>query len=215
MIKAKSTNNYELTGNKYHPNMNLYERDFTILTADEELAWHDLREKEVVGNIGKFPVRRSLLRQYPKAARHFNSYFPNHYLDIVELSEKERLTTQLNGFSELLNCSEVNERKILEFINYNHGYFLVACILRNYYVHFGHHGAYLFPEFQIGKSLPDEFTTMDKSRLHFAVVAGRRNDFKEKTYRIRRKKWNDEKVLILHYDNLIDSARNIIGSTTY
>lgn len=269
--------------------MNLYERDYSTLTVEEESAWQNLKKEEIIGHLGNMPLKKNLFREYPKAARHFDSYFPNHYLDIVELSEIEPLTTKLGEFSELLDSDNVNEQQILKFINYKHGYFLVACILRSYYVRFGHHDAYLFSEFPLGtsyradyllvgrgsggwefvfielesptgkitrqdgelgevfqkglrqiedwdawldanysslketfnkhkqieKALPDEFISMDKSRLHFVVVAGRRSDFKDKTYRIQRKKFNDKGILILHYDNIIDSARKIIGTSTY
>jgi hypothetical protein len=268
--------------------MNLYERDYTTLTFEEETTWRTLKKNEVVDSIGELPIVCSLYRQYPKAARHFESIFPNHYLDIVELANREHLSTQLLEFPALLETTIVNERAILNFINRKHAYFLVASILKKYYGRFGHHDAYLFPEFQIGNSykadyllvglgsggwefvfleleapngsitlnggdlgnsfrkglkqiedwdtwldgnysslketfnkhkkketiLPEEFTTLDKSRLHFVVVAGRRKNFDENTNRIRRKKIN-EGVLILHYDNLVDSARDIIGQATY
>jgi hypothetical protein len=267
--------------------MNLYKRDYSILTADEKSEWQFLKEKEVIEGSGKLKIIRSLFRQYPKAARHFESYFPNHYLDPVELSERERLTAQLNEFSEFLNSDNVSERKILNFINHDHRYFLIASIL-NYY-HFGHHDAYLFPEFQIGntykadylivglgsggwefifieleapkgnitkqdgdtgdafrkgltqienwdtwldsnylslnetftkykkngKTLPEDFTKMDKSRFHFVIIAGRRDDFNEKTYRIQRKKLKEGSIRLLHYDNIIDCAQKIIGAVTY
>lgn len=270
--------------------MNLYKRDYSILTADEESEWERIKREDKEMNIAEFGeliIAYDSFRQFPKAARHFISYFPNHYLDIEELSEKERLTTQLDEFSKLLDSDGINERKILEFINCKHGYFLVASVLK--YYTFGHHDAYLFPEFQLGlshradyllvgkgsggwefvfveleaptgkitrkngdlgeafqkglrqiedwdtwldanytslkenfkkhknieKTLPDEFTTMDKSRIHFVVVAGRRNNFNDKTYRTQRKKFNNENILILHYDNIIDSAQNIIGMATY
>jgi len=62
--------------------------------------------------------------------------------------------------------------------------------------------------------LPDEFVYLDKSRIHYVVIAGRRSNFTDKTYRIRRD-YKRNSVLILHYDNLLDSARNIIGEITY
>jgi hypothetical protein len=268
--------------------MNLYERDYSTLTAEEELVWQSLKEEEIISNLGKFPLLRTSRRQYPKAVRHFDSYFPNHYLDIVELSETEPLTIKLDELSELLDSDKLNELQILKFINHRCGHFLVASILKQYF-RFGHHEAYLFPEFPLGtsyrvdyllvgrssggwefvfveleaptgkitrqngelgevfqkglrqiedwdawldanysslketfnkhkqieKALPDEFINLDKSRLHFVVVAGRRNDFKERTYRIQRKEFNKRGILILHYDNIIDSARNIIGTSTY
>jgi hypothetical protein len=63
--------------------------------------------------------------------------------------------------------------------------------------------------------LPDEFVTMDRSRLHFVVIAGKRNNFTNKTYEIRRKERLDTNIFLLHYDNLIDAAADVIGKNTY
>jgi hypothetical protein len=63
--------------------------------------------------------------------------------------------------------------------------------------------------------LPREFCVLDTSRIHYAIVAGRRTDFNERTYRIRRERRNDQRLLLLHYDNLVDSSREIIGAATY
>jgi len=53
------------------------------------------------------------------------------------------------------------------------------------------------------KQLPKEFLELEKSRIHYVVVAGRRSDFRDKTYRLRRKLLKDEDILLLHYDNLL------------
>lgn len=63
--------------------------------------------------------------------------------------------------------------------------------------------------------LPREFIQLDKTRLYFVVVAGRRSDFNDRTYRIQRKRQMDSSELILHYDNLLDAAENVIGQNTY
>lgn len=55
-----------------------------------------------------------------------------------------------------------------------------------------------------GKQLPKEFLELEKSRIHYVVVAGRRSDFKEKTYQLRRKLLKSEDILLLHYDNLLN-----------
>lgn len=68
---------------------------------------------------------------------------------------------------------------------------------------------------QDGEVLPNEFVVLDKTRIHYVVVAGRRTNFYEKTYRIRRGTRKDQDLLLLHYDNLIDSARQILGAETY
>jgi hypothetical protein len=268
--------------------MKLFDRDYNSLTADEEAEWHSLQVKEVVGKLAGKPVIKSRFREYPKAARHFTSIFPNNYLDIVELNDEQRLNEELDRFRELLDDPQVNERMILNFINNREAYFIVASVLKNHYS-FGHHDAYLFREFPLGTSykvdyvlvgkssdgwsfvfaeleapnqgatladgdlglpfrkglkqianwdtwldahfsslaevfhrcrrdnepLPDEFLALDKSRIHFLVVAGRRSDFLDKTYRTRRKKLRDNAQLLLHYDNLVDAAQGIIGGLTY
>lgn len=51
-------------------------------------------------------------------------------------------------------------------------------------------------------NLPSEFYELDKSRIHFLVIAGKRSQFNEKTYRLKRKSRKD--IRIIHYDNLID-----------
>lgn len=268
--------------------MNLYDRDYTILTPDEEAEFRLLKEQEVVNQNGNLNITKSLFRKYPKAARHYISLFPNNYLDIVDLEARERLNDEVARFRQLLDSKDVNESSILRFIREHRTYFIVASLLKKYF-HFGHHETYLFPEFQLGNSykadyliigkssggwefvfveleapkgkitlskgdlgeafrkgeiqsddwqtwlearysslketfdksrrtdaaLPDEFSTLDKSRLHFVVIAGRRTDFKDKTYQIQRKTRKEKKLLLLHYDNLIDAATDVIGKPTY
>jgi hypothetical protein len=63
--------------------MNLYERDFTKLTPEEDTAWRVVKEKEqehVSSDWSELGAKMNLFRDYPKAARHFDSLFPNNYL---------------------------------------------------------------------------------------------------------------------------------------
>lgn len=218
-----------------------------------------------------------------------DSYFPKNYLDTESLKDKERLSKLLNEFKALLDINLINERGIVKFIKNNQADFLVGSLLKKYYGRFGHHEAYLFPEFELGNTykadyllaglgsggwefvfiefeapkknitlknghfgdasrkglkqindwenwlyanystleqtydkkmkdgviLPKEFTKLDPSRLHFIVVAGRRDDFKDTTYNLRRQTSKKDNILYLHYDNLVDAAQNIIGQWTY
>jgi hypothetical protein len=268
--------------------MNLYQRDFSELTTEEYTEWQLLREQEVVDKLGDLEIRRSRFRDYPKAARHFITLFPNQYLDIVELKNESLLRKTLNDFQLLLDNAETNERDILNFIKNKEAYFIVGSILKRYYS-FGHHDAFLFPEFTLGtsfkvdylligrssdgwsfvfvefespndnitlsngelgsafrkglnqvadwkcwleanfsslrevfdkcknakESLPSEFISLDITRIHFAVIAGRRSDFLDKTYRARRTRQRDNTELILHYDNVIDATQDTIGRETY
>lgn len=63
--------------------------------------------------------------------------------------------------------------------------------------------------------LPDEFRKFDKTRIHFVVVAGKRTDYNERTYRLKRSNFDQRKIRVVHYDNLIDSANETIGEHTY
>lgn len=63
--------------------------------------------------------------------------------------------------------------------------------------------------------LPDEFTILDKTRIHYAVIAGRRTDFNEKTYRLKRQYLKTNNITILHYDNLIDSLQWAMKAKNY
>ncbi len=64
------------------------------------------------------------------------------------------------------------------------------------------------------KGLPKEFYKYDKSRIHYLVVVGRREDFNEVTYRIRRK-YEESKLTLLHYDNLLNTAQRWIDGELF
>ena len=65
------------------------------------------------------------------------------------------------------------------------------------------------------KQLPKEFFRYDASRIHFTVIAGRRFDFTEKTYVLKRRLFDEQKINLIHYDNLMESSYEIIGKVTY
>lgn len=64
------------------------------------------------------------------------------------------------------------------------------------------------------RKLPTEFLEYDSTRCNYVVIAGRRNDFNEKTYSLRRKNLKDN-LTILHYDNVIDESLKLIKSGSY
>lgn len=269
--------------------MRLYDRDYTILTAKEIEEWDKLKKEEYY-KLGKLKFRKPKFSEYPKAVRHYQSLFPNNYLDVIELRDVEKLNSKVNSFIELVKDSTSSERTLLNYINNNKVYPIIGSILKSY--DFGHHEAYLFPEFQLGNSyqvdyllvgkssggyefvfvelehpnnkiflkdgsqgeafrkgliqvndwkrwleinfsslqetfkkylnpkidhLPEEFLIQDHTRYHYVVVAGKRVDFelnKEKKYRTRRQEI-ENKIKLLHYDNLYDMAKRVIGENNY
>lgn len=267
--------------------MRIHTRDYNHLTNEEIREWERLKREEIIDKFDEIVVRKSLYRKYPVAVRHFLSLFPNNHLDIEDLKEEKKLTTQIDNYLKLINDPTSIERTILNWIKESKSYFIIASMLKNYYS-FGHHDAYIIPEFQLGntyqvdylligkssggyefvfvelehpnknitlssgypgesirkglnqitdwkswleknysfigetfekykhpeKILPYEFTNYDSSRIHFSVVAGKRINFNEKTYEIKRQMWSD-KILLLHYENLYDSAKYLVGQLTY
>lgn len=65
------------------------------------------------------------------------------------------------------------------------------------------------------KTLSNEFYKYDSTRLHYVVVAGRRSDFTENTRTLQRRLELEQNIRLLHYDNLIDNAFEMIGRNTY
>lgn len=268
----------------------LYERDYHLgLTETEEQQYEEITgrkfwEKRVsgFGRVNNFMA-------YPKAARMCKSLFPNNYLDVAELRDVERLEHANEEFLSLLDNTECTERSILNFIREKEYYNIIGSIIWGLSINIGNHGAYLFPEFQLGSSykadylllgkssggfefifvelespygnitlkdgqlgaefrdgisqledwkrwlpanyssfgeimrkyknsafdLPEEFYVLDMSRFHYVVVAGRRTDFRDKTYIIKRERKKADDIDIIHYDNLFDFSNNLIGNQTY
>jgi len=269
--------------------MNLYKTDFNIISEKDKKIWEELKEKEIVSANRDMVFRKSLYSQYPKAVRHFQSLFPNNFIDTVDLyKSKDMLSKIIDEFEKVINNKKSTEITISKFIRDYEGYFIIGSVLKKNYP-FGHHALFLFPEFKLPpnyqtdyllvgensdgyhlvfielenpynnislrdgsfgetirkgikqcvdwdcwlesyfsnlklvfekqlkkeKALPNEFRDFDKTRIHFLIVAGRRDDYKERTYRLRRSEQEQRKFLILHYDNLIDYSRELIGETTY
>ena len=268
----------------------LYERNYHLgLTETEEQQYEEITgrkfgEKRVsgFGRVNNFMA-------YPKAARMCKSLFPNNYLDVAELRDVERLEHANEEFLSLLDNTECTERSILNFIREKEYYHIIGSIIWGLSINIGNHGAYLFPEFQLGSSykadylllgkssggfefifielespygnitlkdgqlgaefrdgisqledwkrwlpanyssfgeimrkyknsafdLPEEFYVLDMSRFHYVVVAGRRTDFRDKTYIIKREQKKADDIDIIHYDNLFDFSNNLIGKQTY
>lgn len=63
--------------------------------------------------------------------------------------------------------------------------------------------------------LPQELQKYDSSRFHYVTVAGLRDDFDPVTYRRRRNQLKKEDILLLHYDNLYDSAKKLNEMTSF
>ncbi|UJF32179.1 Shedu anti-phage system protein SduA domain-containing protein [Paenibacillus hexagrammi] len=268
--------------------MKLFDRDYTVLTSEEKSEYDQVLEREKVRKLGELDVRKSLFREYPKAARHFKSLFPNNYLDIVDLDKREEIESVVDKFLTKLDDGSIkDERDVARYIKDANAYYIIGSIF-NYY-DFGHHDAFIFPEFQLSATfkvdylligqnsdgysfifvelehpdklitladgelgaafrkgikqtkdwkvllqgnyaafthelkkykhpdmqLPDEFYILDTTRFNYVVVAGRREDLNETTRRIRREHLEEQKIRLLHYDNICDTTKALIDQRNY
>ncbi len=149
----------------------LYDKDYTKEPSDEDKKIFESIKKSQIIQEGKIPIRKTSTREYPKSIRHSLSDFPNNYLDSVDLQKKDELEIKINELSEILDSETTTERTILNFIKENRAYFIIASILKQFF-NFGHHGAYLFPEFQLGNSSQCDYLILGKSSdgWHFVFI---------------------------------------------
>ncbi|MBW9158643.1 Shedu anti-phage system protein SduA domain-containing protein [Clostridium tagluense] len=146
--------------------MKLYDRDYTVLTVEENEDWSNLDVKATldVDGLPLMPkgVRRNNYRDLPKAVRHYKSLFPNNYLDICDLKQEDVLHSMIDKFEQLLDDGTTGEREILNYIRDKKAYHIIASILSSGY-NFGHHSAYLFSEFQLGNSFVADYLIVGES----------------------------------------------------
>ena len=262
--------------------MNLYKSNY--LECSEKLLKlaNDIKNKNTDKN--GF-INSSYYFEIPKEVRHYNSMFPNNFLDVVDFADenKKHLMKEINEkFDILINDDTKKESDLKRFIKENEAYYIIGSILRRNY-NFGHHGAYLFPEFQLGNEykcdylivgdssdgfkflfvemedinsspqlkegyfseslrkginqikdwqiwleknfnaldfrrykspiveIPEEFTKYISTRMNYVIVCGRRKDYSSKLRDICRKEEKDSNILILNHDNLLDSAKEMVG----
>ena len=129
----------------------LYTRDYNLLTESEQTKLEEAEEYKR-NNLGKLgETSPEVLSKYhslkPAASYHYESLFPNNFLRTNSLNEKAELLKIETEFVKLLE-DNITERDILNFINKNRYFNLIASLFHSGYT-FGHHDAYLFKEFEL------------------------------------------------------------------
>jgi hypothetical protein len=143
--------------------MKLYERDYQVLSKKEILLIERTEKKLSKGNIG-LKTLLNISRDYYR----LTSFFPNNNLDIDRLKDKDNLKLAIKDFRKMLNKKLSNERSILNFIREEEAYFLIGSILENY--DFGHHAAFLFPEFKLGTEYIADYLLIGKNSGGYEFV---------------------------------------------
>jgi len=132
-------------------NTMLYDRDYRILTKEEEILWRkaedNLNKSKNNGIIASISATNKYYEDIPHAVLHYQQLFPNNYLNVRDLAKKEYENT-VKEFEQIFE-SKISERDVLNFIRKNKAYFIVASILKSQHYLFGHHGAFAFKEFEL------------------------------------------------------------------
>lgn len=134
---------------------------------------------------------------------HTDSYFPDNFLDDYILRNNyNECNGYINELKLLIENRSCTEREILNFIS-NDKLFIAAAILKSFTL-FGHHDGYIFKEFE----LPPHYV------CDYLIVAGRREDYKEKTYR-KVRELSKQNIILTHYDKLLEEAEFLLNSGRY
>ncbi|PWW26608.1 uncharacterized protein DUF4263 [Cytobacillus oceanisediminis] len=143
--------------------MKIYNRDYHQITEEERELWERVKRDEIwASDGGNFQITVNKWSEYPKAVRHWLSLFPNHFLDPIDLRKNEKqINNMLYQFTSLLDESSTNEQALLRYIKEQKAYYIVGSIFTEF--SFGHHGAYIFPEFQIGNSYKVDYLLVGES----------------------------------------------------
>lgn len=142
--------------------MGLYERDFLELTYAEIEELKEIKRQIEDGNENILTIpSTSVFGNASPAIRHYKTLFPNYYMDYVELKNSRKLQMKVEGLEDLLNNPEVTERRLLNYFKEQKAYFIIASLLKRF--PFGHHAAYLFPEFQLGNSYQADFLLVGRN----------------------------------------------------
>lgn len=135
--------------------MNLYKRDYikSVPTKQEMQLYEGIlcTERKAVGDRGFGKINHR--RLYPAAVRHYNSLFPNNHIELFDFQNEGNMEQLNEEFCALIHDANTNERDVLRFINHRPAYHIIAGVFK--YYNFGHHDAYVFPEFALGNYIAD------------------------------------------------------------
>jgi len=151
----------------------LYERDYRILTSDEQKQVEAAQAfyKEATADLF---ISAKDMNKYgemlPDVFDHYSSLFPNNYLSPFLLSEVEKNKKIIDDFKRILE-SQCSERDLLNFIRDRQAYFMIGAILTNRF-DFGHHDLYVFKEFPLPPNFQSDFLICGKNSEghHFVFV---------------------------------------------
>lgn len=132
--------------------MRLYARDYRQVSMKELTEHEAILCRETTGL--KFG-RKNLYREYSEAIRHHLSLFPNNHIDLFDWNQRKDFDNLVDGFENLVHKEGVLEQEILNYINHTPAHHIIGSVFSAAGFTFGHHDAYIFPEFTLGKYRAD------------------------------------------------------------
>ena len=148
----------------------LYSRDYNLGLTDQEkeqfkmVTGREFREKRISGlDSVNNPSK------YPKAVRLCKTLFPNNFLDFIDLRNSNDIANRNKQFLDYLNTCK-NERDVLNYIKETESYHIIGSLLRGLSLQTGHHGAFLFPEFQLSNKYQVDYLLIGKSSGGYEFV---------------------------------------------
>lgn len=144
----------------------IYEKNYKILDELDNNKTLQLEKK--INKLGKINNYNKL----PKSIRHYRSVFPNNLLDFVDLIENKNSLHELNlKYKEYIDRKNVTELEIKRFIKDNSAYHIIGSIIESGF-NFGHHEAYIFPEFELSNEFKPDYLIIGKNSdgYHFVFV---------------------------------------------
>ncbi len=149
----------------------LYDRDYKIITAEEQKLWDNAEKIFAKSTIRTPEMMNEYYSVIPKAALHHRELFPNNYLDIDELKDKDGLRKAKESLLALLDGG-ANERDVLNYIRDSRQYFIVGAIFRYgcFHFNFGHHNAFLFREFPLSTNHKADYVLAGKNSMGYNFI---------------------------------------------
>lgn len=141
--------------------MHIYQRDYNQLTVDEKTKYEEIKIKETKDTqLGMI----NLYCEYPAAVKHYLSLFPNNHIFLNDVKKSCDIHSINMQFSSLVHSETTNERDIIRFINHSaKAYYIICSIFNAGGYNFGHHDAYVFPEYRLGDDYRADYLLIGKN----------------------------------------------------
>ena len=136
-------------------------RDYTKIIEQDMNEYEKIKDNEAIyDDVIKLSTNNYNL--YPESVRHYLSLFPNNHIDLFDCQKNMNMKEINDSFRKLIHDDECTERAILSFINHErNAFYIIGAIFKYFY--FGHHEAFIFPEFSLGGKYFADYLLIGKS----------------------------------------------------